>query len=433
MTTLNFSPSPDVALILHALLDMFERRRVGQVGNPSTSLRAGLSHKAVRCDLDELSLPGYHSQLDPAPRQIANEQLHALEQLDWVRLTWLPGEAGHLLASVTLVPEQADSIFAWLQRTPQATRRARLIDLLLAERFRFNDWRLDAIQAALDQLKADSADSRRSARRKSPAPFSLTDAEFNRDVLTALVALDEVREETPYRVFSVRVFNDSKRFEDLSGALCTLARRHQADWRNWSNEDILRELNLTANPTYLYLHGPWRLIDEAGQIITLGEFEPSVGLAAAQAQHVRQAMIEADEVICVENVTTFYELIRHAASSFAAICLWGNPSPACRHLLSCLPLETPLFVWADIDYGGLNILAQLREQVNPRAQPYRMDIETLETHSQWAHPLTPADVRHLNRLLRRAALADLHPLIEHLLQRGLKLEQEAIRLDQAGG
>jgi DNA topoisomerase VI subunit A len=177
------------------------------------------------------------------------------------------------------------------------------------------------------------------------------------------------------------------------------------------------------------------LIDEAGQIIALAGFEPSVGLAAAQAQHLRQARVDADQIICVENQTTFYELIchknlaknsEHALDSFAAICLWGNPSPACRQLLSCLSPDVPLRVWADIDYGGLNILAQLREQVNRQALPYGMDIATLEAHARWAQPLTTGDVRHLNRLLQRAALADMRPLIEHLLRRGLKLEQEAI-------
>ncbi len=418
MKSIRFTPSPDVALILHGLLDMYERRYVGP---------ANTSHKAIRCDLTSLSLPGYHSQIDPAPRQITNEQLQTLERLDWVKLTWLPGDVGHLLASVTLVAEHADSIFALLQRTPQAIQRAHLIDLLLGERFRFSDWRLDAIHSAIDQLKAE----------RSPAPFSLTDAEFNRDVLTALAALDTVREETPYRVFSVRVFNDSKRFEELMGGVCALARRHQAEWHDWSNEDILRELNLTTNPTHLYLHGPWKLIDAAGQTISIGEFEPSVGLAATQAQQLQRVTVDAVRVVCVENVTTFYEFIRRSAredervasASIAAICLWGNPSPACRHLLSRLPPETPLLVWADIDYGGLNILAQLREQVNRRAQPYRMDIATLDAHSRWARPLTSADIRHLNRLLRRASIADMHSLIEYMLQHGLKLEQEAIVLD----
>ena len=407
----DFTPSPDVALILHALLDLYERRY--------TTRSDKVAHKALRCDLQAMSLSGYHSQIDPAPRLVANEQLSALEQLGWVKLDWLPGETGHLLATVTLVPDHVTELFKRLKRTPQAEQRARLIDLLLADRFRFSDWRLSALDRTIDQLKTD----------RSPAPFSLTDDEFNRDLLTALAALDAVREETPYRVFSVRVFNDSKRFDGLSSAVCTLARRDQTEWHDWSNEEILRELNLTANPTHLYLHGPWRLIDDAGQVIALGEFEPSVGLAAAQAQHVQRATVEADRVICVENVTTFYELIRHATDSLAVICLWGNPSPACRHLLNCLPPETLLLVWADIDYGGLNILAQLREQVNRRAQPYRMDIETLETHSQWARPLTANDVRHLKRLLHCAAIADMHFLIEHMLQRQLKLEQEAVVFD----
>lgn len=398
---------------------MYERRYSGS---------ANSLHKSVRCDLAALPLSGYHSQIDPAPRQIANEQLQLLEQAGWVKLTWLSGEVGHLLDSVILTPDHVEAIFALVQRTPQALHRARLIDLLLGERFRFNAWRLAAIQASIDQLKTD----------RSAAPFSLTDGDFNRDLLTALAALDEVREETPYRVFSVRVFNDSKRFEDLIGGVCTLARRHQAEWRDWSNDDILRELNLTANPTHLYLYGPWQLIDATGQIISLEDFAPSIGLAAAQAQHLQRVSVETDRVICVENVTTFYELIRRrphgdagaTPASLAALCLWGNPSPACRQLLSRLPIEIPLLVWADIDYGGLNILAQLREQVNPRAQPYRMDIQTLEAHSTWARPLTTGDVRHLNRLLRRASIADMQPLIEHMLQRGLKLEQEAITFDQ---
>ena len=303
-----------------------------------------------------------------------------------------------------------------MKRTPQAEQRRQLIDLLLAEQFRFTDWRLAALRHTIGQLKHD----------RSPAPFSLIDTEFNRDVLSALAALETVQEETPYRVFSVRLFNDSKRFESLSSALCTLARRYNSAWHDEASEDILRELNLTSNPTHLYLHGSWRLVGEAGQVITLSEFEPSVGVAAAQVQHVRHVQVDSPQVICVENVTTFYELIRHATEPLAAICLWGNPSPACRHFLRCLPPEVSLLVWADIDYGGLNILAQLRERVHAQACAYRMDVDTLETYARRARPLTTNDVRHLNGLLRNSIIADLHPLIEHMLRRQLKLEQEAV-------
>ncbi|HLF27995.1 MAG TPA: Wadjet anti-phage system protein JetD domain-containing protein [Anaerolineae bacterium] len=418
---LNFFPSPDVASILHALLDAYERRSL-----ESREREAGHGLRAVRYSVADAPLPGYHSQIDPTPRQTANEQFQTLERLGLVKLDWLPGETGHLLASVTLVVEQAGALFDWLDRIPQAVHRARLTELLLGERFRFDGWRLTAIQRCLDRLKAE----------KSPAPFNLTDAAFNRDVLTALDALEAVREETPYRVFSVRVFNDSKRFEDLIGALCTLARRGQPDWTEWSNDEILRELNLTANPTHLYGHGAWRLVDDAGQVIETDGFYPSVGLPAAQAHHLKKVTVDATHVVCVENPTAFYELIRHydtqRTGRLAALCLWGNPSPACRHLLRCLadnlPESVPLYAWADIDFGGLNILAQLREQVSPRFEPYRMDIATLEAHALWARPLTPGDQRNLARLARRPALRDMRSLIEALLKRDLKLEQEAIVL-----
>ena len=121
-----------------------------------------------------------------------------------------------------------------------------------------------------------------------------------------------------------------------------------------------------------------------------------------------------------------------APDDLAALCLAGNPSPACRQLLTRLaerlPAEIPLYVWADIDYGGLNILAQLRRHVSPRFAPYRMDVETLDAFARWGQPLTSNDARNLARLRDHPALADMTPLIDEMLLREVKLEQEAIVL-----
>jgi hypothetical protein len=58
--------------------------------------------------------------------------------------------------------------------------------------------------------------------------------------------------------------------------------------------------------------------------------------------------------------------------------------------------------------------------------PYRMDPATLDAHARWAQPLSAGDERNLARLRRHPALADTAGLIDHMLLRGLKLEQEAI-------
>jgi hypothetical protein len=406
-----FIPTPDVAAILHRLLDVFERRD-------------GAPKQAVRAILEELGrdLPGYYSQTDPLPRVTANEQLAQLAQRGWIHLAWQPGQSGHLLEAVTLEPARAESLYALLKREPMADRRRRLHDLLLADRFRLDGWRKQAIQHALDHLKAN----------QSPAPFSLVDEDWNRDLLAALIALpgEEAREETPYRVFSVRVFNDSKRFDVLKETIARLARRHQAAWRDLSSPEILRELGLVANPGHLYLYGPWQLVDAQGQVTSLAGFHPSVGIPATLAAQVQRVSLGAERVVCVENLASFYELVRREGQGIGALCLWGNPSPAARHLLRCLAQDpsrrAPLLLWADIDYGGLNILAQLRQQVSTYFVPYRMDGATLDAHARWAHPLSAGDERNLSRLRHHPALTDMVPLIDHMLSRGLKLEQEAV-------
>jgi hypothetical protein len=441
MPDLPFIPSEDVAILLNTLLDAHERRRLPSpqretpFGDDQGSGVRGVT-RSVKCSLRDLPLPNYFSQLDPNPRKTANEQLQILEQVGWLRLEWQPGETGHLLKGVAMPPDYALPIFELINRVPLNQKRAQLASLILGERFRFHgDWRQRAICIILAQIKAG----------KSPAPFSLADQQFNEDLLMALIAVETLTAETPYRVFSVRLFNDSKRFEELKSALVRLARLGHREWRELSSQDVLHELNLVPNPDYLYLSGHWELVDDLGQVISLGEFSPSVGIPAAQAARLQRVTVQASQIVCVENPTSFHELIRktesailrsgtgqerNSQSSIAAICLWGNPSPACRHLLCCLveilPGNIPLRVWADLDYGGFNILAMLRKHVNPRFQPYMMDIETLEKHSLWASPLTQRDQRNLKRLSLDPALTDVKPVIMHLLQRNLKLEQEAI-------
>ena len=414
-----FTPTSDVSAILHILLDVYERR-------------GGAPQRVVRITLDDVAvtLPGYFSQTDPIPRVTANEQLEALEKHGVIRLAWQPGQRDHLLGAVTLDPERVGQLYALVGREPLARRREQLRTLLLTDRARLDGWGRRAVDRCLDRLRAG----------KSPAPFDLDDDGWNRDLLAALLALPGdaleagAAEEIPYRVFSVRVFNDSKRFDVLKRTVARLARRHRPEWRALSNREALRELGLVANPDHLYLYGPWQLVDEYGQAMSLSEFYPSVGIPTALAARAKQVRVNATRMVCVENLTSFYELVRCEGTGLAALCLWGNPSPASRHLLrrlaDDLPADVPLLLWADIDCGGLGILAQLRAHVSPRFTPYRMDCSTLDAHAHWAHPLSAADERKLARLKCHPCLSDVAPLIDHMFARGIKLEQEAVGLER---
>ena len=422
---LAFTPSPDVKLLLNVLLDRLERRAAA--APVAADARPMRSNKVL---LNEIGLPGYASQIDPEPRQVANEQLQALEKSGLLRLFWQTGEKGRLLEAVALYPavegpSAAERLYELIGRVPAVRLRTRLQSQLLGERFRFRaeDWQYHAIHAILAKLKENL----------SPAPFSLSDPVFNEDLLLALAAMAQLDEETPFRVFSVRVYNDSKRFEDLKAALIRLARLGRPAWKPLPEDELLRELNLVANPTYLLFSGPWTLVDTAGQVLSLREFNPSAGFPAVQAPHLARVSVRAERVVCVENLTTFHSLARENRSQTTALlCLAGNPSPPCRRLLRCLvdtlPETTPVYVWADLDYGGFNILAQIRREISQRFLPYHMDVDTLERFARFAKPLTLTDQRNLKRLLNHALLRDVRPVIEYMLKRGVKLEQEAVTI-----
>jgi hypothetical protein len=193
--------------------------------------------------VDDLNLPGYVSQLDPDPRQTANEQLQALAQGGFVRLSWLPGETGHLLEAVTLLPERAAWLFPWLERAPVAAQTAALRDLLLADRFRFaeTDWRRQAVDHTLVQLRAGKSPP------IHPANPDLTAICSQHSLLCA------VHEETLYRAFSVRT-NDSKAFERLRGVGNWPGDTGRA--RSDARGDAARIQADTPIPTHIYFVTP---------------------------------------------------------------------------------------------------------------------------------------------------------------------------------
>jgi len=407
---ISFVPSSDTRVIVNALLDVFERREASSI-------------RAIKAKLRELNLPAYFSQQDPEPRMITNQQMQTLANANLIQLHWLKGEENHLLESVVLnhAPRPThDELYTLLNRVPLSNQRSQLESLLLADKFRFtkDDWRTRALNQVLDNLRAG----------KSPSPFSLSASDFNADLLAALLALSALQAETPHRVFSVRVFNDTKRFDDLRPALIRLARQANPEWKLFTNEDLLREFNLVANPGYIHLSGNWQLTTVDGEVLSLNGFSPSIGFPAAQVSSIQTIAVHANSVLCVENLTSFYEFIRTTPrpTSHAVICLMGNPSPAIRHLLRLIPEETKIHLWSDLDYGGFNILSQLRKEVGVRIEPFLMDIATFENHAHLSRPLTQADRRNLKRLTLSLNLKDVRPIIEHLLKRGLKLEQEAI-------
>ena len=133
-------------------------------------------------------------------------------------------------------------------------------------------------------------------------------------------------------------------------------------------------------------------------------------------------------LVTVENATSFNELLAARPAEVLAIYTAGFGSPTVIRLLCAIRAarpDLPLLHWGDLDAGGLRILAHLREHIGDVCS-LAMSPAIFEAYRAFAQPLSGGDRAALTALRQSAVLTDCVPLIDTLLARGQKLEQEAV-------
>ncbi|MBO0857145.1 MAG: DUF2399 domain-containing protein [Chloracidobacterium sp.] len=393
--------------ILNALLDQYEqpgRRQVVRV-----RLNADRHHDY------------FHAQ-DFAVRREANEALQRLADRGCLRLYWRKWEDGNWLDRVDLIAEGAETVYRLLGRAPLNEQEASL-RRLLAEQTPQAGWHSDFLGWARRLLD----------NHASVAPLKLStteaDARWNRDLLAALAALAQLREPALERKFSVRLFGDSKRFEDLRGAIIRTLRRHDPESAVFGDDDgaLLRAYRLERAPEYVPIAGPL-ILQSDHQTLDLTPFVAGVAIPATTLNHVTAHRCEGSAVVTVENSTSFTEFIAAKPASTLAIYTGGFASPAVVGILSKIRAERPdlpFFHWGDLDVGGLCILAHLRKSLG-EVEPLAMDGAICDLYLGRSQPLNANEREGLMQLRAESLLIDCVELIDHLLKTDRKLEQEAV-------
>lgn len=405
---------PEVILILEALLiqvEQPERQRVARV------------HFGKR------TYAWYFSSDDLGLRRRVHEQLEHFATKGWLKLNWKKYERGNILESVDLIMKQDEvinTLYSLISRISPKSQRAALKALLSGQKL-CGGWFDSFVSWSIMQVEGN----------RSPAPLSLSDLEASRDILRSLHAIATLCSPTLERVLSIELFEDSKRLEELRAAVTMVLRTHASGASLYDDDwTLLQAHNIFRPPEYVPIAGPLSLtLKETGQNAVTGsqlQLEPNLPSIALSEDILRNAIVTrcfATALITVENMTSFSELLLVRPSSLAVVFTGGFASPSLimflRSLRTCRP-DLLMFHWGDIDVGGLRILAHLRRHLS-NVSPLCMDIETFEEYQASAQPLTSNDRLGINTLLADSTLADCFLLMHHLMQRDLKLEQEAIR------
>lgn len=396
--------------VLHALLDRCERRQ--DYG------RAEKSSRRILQPVNQKSFPDYFHVSDSSFRLMFNQEMEALERRGWVELDWVRFDRGHTLQRIALAEEALPGIYQALGRIPreQLYRKAAAF---LAE------YEKEA-PAALQPL---------------PPPLKAEQQQLLQELLRGLQALFTAREnDIAKRVLSVRIYGDSKRWEQLERGILQLARNFCLTPEEAGLEDtaLLAERGIIDHPSHILIAGPLIFTTPQGRI-DLAAFYPDLGLPAEMARDLEVAESKAAAVITIENKTSFYQYLREGPPGHLVIYLGGYHNRGRRVLLEKLAAYfqqegrvVPFYHWGDLDLGGFQIWRHLKVNTGIPFEPFLMDIPTYLRCCHLGQPLDKTYLTKLAALLDDPAYALFHSLIRLMLEKKVRVEQEAVSLKGKG-
>lgn len=410
--------------LISALLDKYERSSFFYKGKrPTRRIMLKLY------DGGQTDFPQYDIEQSEKRTEI-NLAVQSLYDARLVLYQWMKGEEGHIIAKVWLNFENISSAYSLIGRQPKGDAVDDVcLELLNALDFVNSGW---AKQFLSDVYNAIS--EKRSIGNRLPA-----DTNERSDLIRTICFIDQIGEiEMLERVFSLKCFGDSKRFEKVIRArLLGILSKYLDSEDDNTDEGLLRQVGITKYPEQLEFCGQVSMSFGSGTVdFSHLIFGSVVNSTDFQRGHIRISP-KIDRVISIENRANYIEYIyKYKSDNELVVFHGGQFSPAKRTFLlaiaSTMASSSLWYHWGDIDYGGFSMLARLRRDIKQDVIPYRMDKSELIRYSSLTAPLQPKYIEKLCGLKGRSELTDCLPCLNYMIENRVKLEQEAMLTDITG-
>lgn len=360
----------------------------------------------------------------------------AMKELCVAALVNAEYERNGVLKKIVLNIERLDECYAYLGRKPRRQEQEMLLAILeelsvkcAGEQFGKGENTGGEPFASLQQYI--SAQYLRIEKNQNVEYYNHNLEEY-RALLQAAEAVLENREEIFIRNFSIKLFHDSKRMEQLAGKLSSLLYQY-GEFQE--KETVLEECGIVHTPTYVMLKGNVKLI-LGGQKLDLSSLQGDIALSTESLKELRDIVVLGARVVTVENLTSFHD---YPAAEDCVIYLGGFHNQVKRDFLLYLyerNREKEYRHFGDIDAGGFYILEHLKKKTGIGFRPLYMDVETLRRYQEDRKPLTGNDRKRLMQLKEEisgrtgqgADEGDYRDVIDYMLEWNCKLEQEAVRI-----
>ncbi len=404
--------------LITALLNKYERSSFFRTATTPTKRILLKLYENGKCEFSDYDIENSERRIH------INECVQALAQKGFIRFEWMKGEESHILSKVWLNMEELQNAYRFAHRQPQNDFLSN-VEAELAECMESiqSQWIKDFLQDICGYIQQ---------KRKIHAliPENVQD---RNSLLQALQYIDANKDnELLKRVFSVRCFGDSKHFERVVEArLLRILKKYLDCDDQTTDEQLLNLIGIVKYPEQFEFCGPLSLNFSDGKSL---DFSNLSGGSTVYGQDMAAAQITLSKgvrcILSIENKANYFDYIsKHRQSDELVIYHGGQYSPSKKIFLQAVAHaseELPWYHWGDIDYGGFSMLARLRREISASIRPHRMNKQELVTFAAFTTSFSLEYSHKLQELTARAELKDCSECLAYMLERCVRLEQEAL-------
>ena len=343
-----------------------------------------------------------------------NEAIASLVSLSFIKVLT---RKNAFVQKIMLNTDVIFEVYSYLNREPRKMEQERLLSFLKCYTDRLNVIGTYAI-----------AQVERIGQNKQVEYYTGSLRELE-DIISACEFILTNKCEIYIRDASIRLFGDSKRLEVLQRKISSLL----FQYGNYEEREfVFEECGVVKTPTYVIVKGAGELIFEEERI-NLEKVGGDISLSTKTIDRLKCIKVSGRRVMTIENLTTFHDYIEE--TDFV-IYLGGFHNQAKRDFLIMIYEQNPDLEYChfgDIDAGGFYIYRHLVDKTGISFNTFLMDISVLEKYKQLWRELTNQDKKRLislkETLTREVKGEDFTAVLEYMLEKNCKLEQEALHDD----
>ena len=384
-------------LILNKLIDKYEKSKLYKTDSLNN----------IYFKFNEKTLPEYFDELDSRKKMEIDAVCEELEKYSFINLYRGSGFDNHIIKKVSLNILNTEDIYVYLGRLPKKGSENKLIELL--EEYKSN---IECLEN-FTKFVLESFSINKSIKKY----MDIEKLGECKDIIVGIYSVMKQKEEILRRSFSIKLYGDSKRYEELENKVFKII-------TDFSTEKSQFDYNIMKNSTYVYFRGNISLnID--GNEMQLSNLSNGIGISSKDIDKLSNIVIKSKKLVTIENLTSFNNL----KGEDTAIYLGGYHNKVREDLLKKI-YENNRFIeyyhCGDIDVGGFKILSNLKRKTGIPFKALNMNIDTLKEYIGYGKRLSSNDIKELKRMLEVQEYKEHYNLFEFMLEHNKKLEQEII-------